>query len=119
MKQSFTILLRRAVLVAAFALAISISAAPKHVLVVTAVQGFPHSSRPLAEKVIAGLAEQTGLWTVDYVRGGPDGKGTQDFEKMTREALKNVDAIIFANTTLDLPLPEKEALTDFVKSGKG
>src|SRR3954469_20064369 len=103
MKQGLSILLRRAALVAAFAFDLSATAAPKHLLVVTAVQGFPHSSRPLAEKVIAGIGEQTGLWTVDYVRGGADGKGTNDFEKMTREALKKVDAIVFANTTLDLP----------------
>jgi uncharacterized protein len=106
-------------LAVAFAFGLSVQAAPKHVLVVTAVQGFPHSSRSLAEKVLAGLGEQHGLYTVDYVRGGKDGKGTEDFEKMTREALKKVDLIIFANTTLDLPIPEKEALTDFVKSGKG
>jgi type 1 glutamine amidotransferase len=37
---------------------------------------------------------------------------------MTRDALKKYDAIIFANTTGDLPLPEREALVDFVKSGK-
>ena len=54
---------------------------------------------------MAGLGEQTGLFTVDYVRGGKDGKGTDDFEKMTRDALKKVDLIIFANTTLDLPMP--------------
>jgi type 1 glutamine amidotransferase len=119
MKQGISVRLRRAAFVAAFAFGLSTTAAPKHVLVVTAVQGFPHSSRPLAEKVIAGLGEQTGLFTVDYVRGGKDGRGTEDFEKMTREALKKVDCIIFANTTGDLPLPEKEALTDFVKSGKG
>jgi type 1 glutamine amidotransferase len=119
MKQGLPVVLRRAAMAAAFFLGISIHAAPKHVLVVTAVQGFPHSSRPLAEKVIAGLGEQSGLFTVDYVRGGKDGRGTEDFEKMTREALKKVDCIIFANTTGDLPLPEKEALTDFVSSGKG
>ena len=107
------------VLLAALAFSISPQAAPKHVLVVTAVQGFPHSSRPLAEKVLAGLGEKHNLYTVDYVRGGKDGKTAEDFEKMTREALKKVDLIIFANTTLDLPLPEKEALTDFVKAGKG
>ena len=118
MKQIF-IFARQAALVAIATVGLNVFAEPKHVLVVTAVQGFPHSSRPLAEKVLAGLGEETGLFTVDYVRGGPDGKGTQDFEKMTAEALKKVDAIIFANTTLDLPIPQKEALTDFVKSGKG
>ena len=45
---------------AAFVFAVSLSAAPRHVLVVTAVQGFAHSSRPLAEKVIAG--ESGGLF---------------------------------------------------------
>jgi len=110
---------RRAALIAIGIVGLNVLAEPKHVLVVTAVQGFPHSSRPLAEKVIAGLGEETGLWTVDYVRGGPDGKGTLDFEKMTREALKKVDLIVFANTTLDLPIPDKEAFLDFVKSGKG
>jgi len=115
------IFLKRAYLLVALLGAISLAAhaEPKHLLVVTAVQGFPHSSRPLAEKVIAGLGEQTGLWTVDYVRGGADGKGTNDFEKMTREGLKKVDAIIFANTTGDLPLPDREAFMDFIKSGKG
>lgn len=93
---------------------------PKKVLVVTATQGFRHSSIQIAEKVIAGLGEQSGLFTVDYVRGGADGKGSADVvQKMTRDSLKNYDAIIFANTTGDLPLPEKEALVDFVKSGKG
>ena len=92
----------------------------KRVLVVTATQEFRHSSIPLAEKVLAGLGEQTGLFTVDYVRGGANGKATEDIvEKMSRDALKKYDAIIFANTTGNLPLPEKEALVDFVKSGKG
>ncbi len=113
-------LIRRAICAAALLLAVSISAAPKRVLVVTATHGFRHSSIPLAEKVIAGLGEQSGLYTVDYVRGGPDGKGSEDItQKMTRESLNKFDAIIFANTTGDLPLPEKEALIDFVKSGKG
>lgn len=111
---------RKFLFLASILLAISAQAEPKRVLVVTAVQGFAHSSRMLAEKVLTGLGEQTGLYTVDYVRGGADGKGSEDVrEKMSREALKKYDAIVFANTTGDLPLPEKEALIDFVKSGKG
>src|SRR5687768_3376363 len=94
--------------VAAVALGLNIQAAPKQVLVVTATQGFRHSSIPLAEKVLAGIGEQSGVFTVDYVRGGSDGKSKEGFEKITREALKKVDMIIFANTTLDLPIPEKE-----------
>jgi uncharacterized protein len=40
-------------------------------------------------------------------------------EKMNPEALKQYDAIIFANTTGDLPLPDKEAFLEWIKSGKG
>lgn len=114
------IFFRRAAFAAACVFAISATAAPKHVLIVTATQGFRHSSIPLAEKVLAGLGEQSGAFTVDYARGGADGKGSEDIsQKMTRDALKKYDAVIFANTTGDLPLPEKEALTEFVRSGKG
>src|SRR3954454_1999461 len=68
---------------------------PKHVLVVTATQGFRHSSIPLAEKVLAELGEKSHAFTVDYVRSGKDGKDDADVkEKMTPEALKKYDAII-------------------------
>jgi hypothetical protein len=94
--------------------------APKHVLVVTATQGYRHSSIPLAEKVLAELGEKSRAFTVDYVRGGKDGKDDADVkEKMTAEALKKYDAIIFANTTGDLPIPDRDAFIDFIKSGKG
>jgi type 1 glutamine amidotransferase len=95
------------------------SAAPKKLLVVTATQGFRHSSIPLAEKVIAGLGEQSGVFTVEYARGGTDGKGSDDIkEKMSPEALKNYDGVIFANTTGDLPIPDKEAFMKWIQSGK-
>src|ERR1700757_3821192 len=100
-------------LAALFVLSISLPAlraqAPKHVLVVTAPQGFRHSSIPVAEKVLAELGEKSHAFTVDYVRGGKDGKDDADVkEKMSPEALKQYDAIIFANTTGDLPIPDKD-----------
>lgn len=95
------------------------AAAPKKLLVVTATQGFRHSSIPLAEKVLAGLGEQSGLFTVDYARGGAKGNESADIvEKMSPEALKNYDGVIFANTTGDLPIPDKEAFLEWIKSGK-
>ena len=95
------------------------SAAQKKLLVVTATQGFRHSSIPLAEKVIAGLGEQSGVFTVDYARGGADGKGSEDIkEKMSADALKKYDGVIFANTTGDLPIPDKEAFLKWIQSGK-
>ena len=38
---------------------------------------------------------------------------------MNAAALKTYDAVIFANTTGDLPLPDPQAFVDWVKSGKG
>jgi len=100
-------------------LSASASAAHKRLLVVTATQGFRHSSIPLAEKVLAGLGEQSGLFTVDYARGGPDGKGSQDLEeKLSLDSLRNYDGVVFANTTGDLPLPDREGFIKWVESGK-
>jgi uncharacterized protein len=114
-----------------------LEAAPKKVLVVTVTKGFRHSSIPTAEKVLAELGEKSGVYTVDYARvepndpqfKGADGKPDQAkvdeaikkvlAEKMSASALANYDAVIFANTTGDLPLPDKEAFLDWIKSGKG
>jgi type 1 glutamine amidotransferase len=112
-------------------------AAPKHVLVVTTTTGFRHSSIETAERVIGELGKQSGAFTVEYARldnndpkyKGADGKEDKEkttaaikevlAEKMSRAALAKYDAVIFASTTGDLPLPDREALLDFVKSGKG
>jgi len=40
-------------------------------------------------------------------------------EKMNATALKQYDAVIFANTTGDLPLPDRQAFIDWVKAGHG
>jgi type 1 glutamine amidotransferase len=39
--------------------------------------------------------------------------------KLSPAALRNYDAVIFANTTGDLPLPDPQALVDWVKAGHG
>jgi uncharacterized protein len=93
---------------------------PKRVLVVTATQGFRHSSIPVAERVLAELAEKSQAFTIDYARGGKDGKDDKDLkEKMSLEALKRYDAVIFANTSGDLPIPDRDGFINWVKSGKG
>jgi uncharacterized protein len=112
-------------------------AAPKKVLVVSVTEGFRHSSIPTAERIIAELGTKSGLYTVDYARvenNAPEFKGENGkedkkksheaiksvlAEKMSAEALKNYDAVIFANTTGELPLPDKQAFLDWIKSGKG
>jgi uncharacterized protein len=110
---------RSAALAAALLLAGPAAGAQKKLLVVTATQGFRHSSIPLAEKVLAGLGEQSGVFTVEYARGGKEGKESADLhEKLSAEALKNYDGVIFANTTGDLPLPDREAFLKWIQSGK-
>jgi hypothetical protein len=130
-------LLAGVILGCAFGLAAPAQAAPKKVLVVTVTTGFRHSSIPTAEKVLAELAKDSGAFQVEYARvenndpqfKGSDGKPDKEkihaaiakvlAEKMSPEALKNYDAVIFANTTGDLPLPDKQAFLDWIKSGKG
>jgi len=90
-----------------------VEAAPKRLLVVTVTKGFVHSSIPTAEKVLGELAQKSGDFTVDFVR-----TNTDMAEKMTAAALKNYDGVIFANTTGILPLPDKQAFLDWIKSGK-
>src|SRR6266705_915662 len=111
-------------------------AAPKKLLVVTVTKGFRHSSIPTAEKVLGELAQKSGAFTVEYARVEPkdaefrrdDGKPDEEkvdaairkvlAEKMSPEALRNYDGVMFANTTGDLPLPDKQAFLDSIKSGK-
>ena len=87
---------------------------PKKVLVITVTKGFRHSSIATAEKVLAKLADQSHAFTVDYVRTDEEMAA-----KMKPEGLKAYDGFVFANTTGDLPLPDKEAFLSEVRSGKG
>ena len=87
-------------------------AAPKKLLVVTVTKGFRHGSIPTAEKVLGQLAKSSGAFEVDYVRNDEDMK-----TKMTLESLKKLDGVIFANTTGDLPLPDREGFVQWIKSG--
>jgi type 1 glutamine amidotransferase len=41
----------------------------------------------------------------------------ESLAKLSPENLKNFDAVIFANTTGDLPLPDKQAFIDWVREG--
>lgn len=96
------------------ATAVAVSAAPKPVLVVTVTKGFRHSSIPTAEKVLADLAQRDGSFTVDYARNDEELK-----RKTTDAALAGYEAVIFANTTGDLPLADVNAFLSWIQGGKG
>ena len=106
-------------------------AKPKRVLVVSTTTGFRHSSIETAQKVLKELGEKNGSFTVaDIVDGGPPPKDKSQegawrdsikkamAEKMTADALKQYDAVVFANSTGDLPMPNPQDLIDYVNSGK-
>ncbi len=87
--------------------------AAKRLLVVTVTKGFRHSdSIPVAEKLIAEMGAKSGAFTVDYVRTDADMAA-----KMNPEALKAYDGVVFASTTGDLPLPDRDAFLKWVADG--
>lgn len=101
-------------------LAISAAAAPKKILVLTQSKGFVHSvvKRPtngelcVVEKVMQEIGKDSGVFeTVN----------SQDaIEALTPDNLKKFDALFFYTTGALLPEGgPREALLDFVKSGKG
>jgi type 1 glutamine amidotransferase len=88
--------------------------AKKQVLVISLTKGFGHGSIPVGEETIKMLGEKTGLWEVDFVR-----TDEEMAQKMTAPALKKYHLVFFNNTTGDLPLPDRQALLDWVKAGGG
>ncbi len=86
----------------------------KRLLVVTVTKGFRHGSIPVAEKTIQSLGQSTGKWDTDFVRTDDEMR-----EKMTAAALAKYDAVVFANTTGVLPLPDPQGFLDYIRAGHG
>lgn len=91
----------------------------RRVLVLCTATGWVHTSIPLAAKMVEYLGDKTGAWMTTI---------TYDPASITADNLKQYDAIFLDNTTgefLDEPHDEattrarRQALLDFVKSGKG
>lgn len=85
---------------------------PKKLLVVTVTKGYKHASIPVLTKVIDELGKSSKTFTVEYA--GTDEELTS---KMTAKSLQNYDGVVFASTTGDLPLPDKEAFLNWIKKG--
>ena len=92
----------------------SVEAQEKNLLVVTVTKGFRHSSIAVAEAVLGSLAERHGSLKVEYAR-------TDDelAQQMAPDQLSRFDGVIFANTSGELPIPDKAAFMAWIKSGKG
>jgi uncharacterized protein len=116
---------------------------PKRLLVVSTTTGFRHDSIPTLKKMLADLSQSSGEFTVDYL-DQPDGKpadlkkdATQDEKaayevtkrdweetklkpalgKLTPAGLRGYDGVVFASTTGDLPIPDKEGFLEWIRSG--
>jgi len=88
---------------------------PKRLLVVTLTKGFRHDSIPMAETTLQSLADDSqGKFTVDYARTDDEVQS-----KMTVTALKAYNAVVFANTTGELPIPDRDAFLAWIRAGHG
>lgn len=90
------------------------SGAPLRVLVVTHTEGFRHSSIPVAEATIGALGQSSGLFTTQFCRTAGDVA-----RMLTPAALAGVDAIVFANTTGNLGVPDLPAMLRWIAEGHG
>src|SRR5436853_2939642 len=88
------------------------AARAKHkVLYLTHSAGFKRDVLPVSEEIMKEMGERTGAFEVT---------ATRDCSLISRDSLKQYDAVVFY-TTGELPLSDeqKAAFMDFVKSGKG
>src|SRR5712691_3787083 len=90
------------------------SSQPAHLLVVTVTKGFRHQSIPDLERLVAGLASESGAFDADHAR-------TDDelAAKTTAAALARYDGVVFASTTGDLPLADRDGFISWIEAGHG
>lgn len=110
-------------------------ASPKRVLLVTVATEYRHSAIETAERTLAELGRSSGRFEVELASVAPPSaaSGAEPgaaeraahleqiravlAEKMHPAALRRYDAVVFANTTGDLPLPDRDAFVQWVKDG--
>ena len=90
------------------------SAPAARILVVTHTEGFRHDSIPAAEAGIRDIGTDSGLFTTDFCRTADDVR-----RMLTAQALAPYRAVVFANTTGNLPITDLAAFLSWIGSGKG
>jgi type 1 glutamine amidotransferase len=78
------------------------------VLLVTEARAFVHDSIPAATDFLTGLGARSSRYEVVPLTGAAE---------LTRQRLRRADAVVFANTSGELPLPDRRALLRFVRRG--
>jgi uncharacterized protein len=84
-------------------------AAERRALLVTEARGFVHPSIPTAEAYFIALGERSNRFDVIPLRGGA--------AQLTSGRLRRADAVIFANTSGELPVSDRQTLKRFVRRG--
>jgi type 1 glutamine amidotransferase len=84
------------------------------VVVVTHTAEFRHDSIPVAETTIMQLGRESALFETSFCRTADDVR-----RMLTRGALTGVGAVVFANTTGDLGVPDLPAFLAWVADGHG
>ena len=121
MKTTFWALLSACLL--SFTLPSAHAAEPKKLLVVTTTAAFRHTSIPTLSKTLEELGKQTGEFTVDFIlqptNRGPELSAAMSnaLLKLSPDNLKNYDGVVFASTTGELPIPDRQGLLDWIKAG--
>src|SRR4051794_24712017 len=82
------------------------SAAQKRVLMVTEARGYVHESIATTAALIRRLGGRSREYDVVPLRGAA---------ALTRKRLRHADAVVFAHTTGELLLPDRDALLRFVR----
>jgi type 1 glutamine amidotransferase len=95
-------------LLVAIAAAAPARASEERVLLVTEARAFVHDSIPEARAFFTGLGERSSRYDVVQLSGAA---------KLTSRRLRRADAVVFANTSGELPLPDRRALLRFVRRG--
>jgi type 1 glutamine amidotransferase len=97
------------------ALSVSMLAAPApkppKLLVITVTKGFRHDSIPDLEKLLSGLAAEGGF-EVDFARTEEELAA-----KAGAQAREGLAGMVFASTTGDLPLPDRDAFPAWIEAG--
>jgi type 1 glutamine amidotransferase len=96
------------VLLLALVMATPAGARERRVLLVTEARGFVHDSIPAAKGLFEQLGARSERYDVVALRGAA---------ALTPRRLSRADAVVFANTSGELPLPERGALLRFVRRG--
>lgn len=87
---------------------------PMRVVVVTHTTGFRHPSIAVAEQTLEALSRSSGAFAVQFCRTAADVR-----TMLSPAGLAGFEAVIFANTTGNLGLPDLPAFVEWIANGHG